>query len=235
MSADSPAVTDTDPDVDHESLDGVLPPWSRPSWPKVVVLVAAFAFLGGAIGYFVGHGRAPGGDSVDVGFYQDMITHHEQAQEMAAVELENGTDQTVRSFAREILIQQSFEIGVMNAKLDEWGYSRGDRPDTAMAWMGSPVPVDSMPGLATPAQIAQLRAAKGRDADGLFLSLMAAHHLGGIHMAGFAATHADDDGVRILAKRMQYNQASEINEFSTAADRLGLPKIATVPVPPTPS
>lgn len=201
-------------------------------WPKVIVLVAAFCFLGGAIGYVIGQGRPPGAGSVDVGFYQDMISHHEQAREMAALELANGDNRDIVTFAREILIQQSYEIGVMEAQLNDWGYSTQNRSEVAMAWMDAPVPVTQMPGLASDAEMQQLRAARGTDSDVLFLRLMANHHRGGVHMASYAARHAQSSKVRHLAALMNYNQSTEINEYATTAERLGLPLTIERQTPP---
>jgi uncharacterized protein (DUF305 family) len=189
---------------------------------KAVVLGIACAFLGGALVWAWTRPDEPGAATVDVGFYQDMITHHEQAVQMALLELDNGSDPTVRSFAEEILNFQSYEIGRMDQSLRGWGYRREQRPDVAMAWMGMPVPVATMPGLATDEQMAGLRDARGAEADALFLELMAEHHRGGIHMAEFASRQADDPGVRTLSGWMAYNQTVEINEFIAAAGRAGL-------------
>ena len=62
-----------------------------------------------------------------------------------------------------------------------------------MAWMGMPVPLDQMPGLATDEQMKQLRDASGAESDKLFLELMAAHHRGGVHMAEHVYRHATND------------------------------------------
>jgi uncharacterized protein (DUF305 family) len=220
---------------DDEDLAGSGP--TGLSWSRVAVLGAALAFLGFAVGTFLNRDQPPAESSVDVGFYQDMLTHHEQALELSSLALSNATDPTVRGFASEVLIFQSREIGMMETKLQEWGYSRANRPDTAMAWMGmDPVPVDQMPGLLSDDQVDQLRQARGAEADALFLELMAEHHAGGLHMAEYAANQADDHDVLELAERMAYNQAVEINEYAQTAQRLGLPiEIDRVPVPSEPS
>jgi uncharacterized protein (DUF305 family) len=207
-----------------EALDDdlELAPIGGLNWPRVVVLVLAVAFLAGTVGWYVGRGRAPGKGSVDVGFLRDMTTHHEQALQMAVLELTNGSDPVVEGFAREVLIFQDRDLGLMAAELDDWGYT-GDRGDTAMAWMHMPVPAASMPGLATDEQMAALKAARGRDADALFLELMAAHHRGGIHMASYAAEHAKTGDVRGLAASIAHNQAVEINEYRDVAIRNGYP------------
>ena len=78
---------------------------------------------------------APATDSAAVGFAQDMIRHHEQGVEMAAIELENGTDPQVRSMAFDILTTQSNEIGQMQSWLTRWGQPLIN-PSSPMAWIG---------------------------------------------------------------------------------------------------
>jgi len=80
-----------------------------------------------------------------------------------------------------------------------------------------------MPGLATDDQMERLKAAKGAEADALFLELMSNHHRGGVHMADYAYRHADSSSVRDLAQRMAWVQATEINEFRDTAARNHLP------------
>lgn len=191
------------------------------SWGRALVLAVALAFLGFAVGLFVARDTPPGEDSVDVGFYRDMLTHHQQALGVATLELANGENATVRSYAREVLSFQSYEIGVMRQTLRDWGYPPDERPAEAMGWMGMGVPVEGMLGLLTDAQLDAMSAARGAEADTLFLELMAEHHRGGLHMARYATREAGDDGVRELAARMERNQAQEINEYRATAEREG--------------
>jgi uncharacterized protein (DUF305 family) len=190
------------------------------------VLAGAMLFLGTALGYFVAE-RAdgpPGRGSVDVGFLYDMIGHHEQALQMASIDLGSGRSTAVRPFAQEILLFQSYEIGLMEQKLASWGHARADRPPSAMAWMpGNAVPVDAMPGMASPEELARLGDVEGDAVDALFVRLMQDHHLGGVHMAEYAAEHAADEWVRALAARMARNQRTEVAELEAAASRAGLP------------
>jgi uncharacterized protein (DUF305 family) len=90
-----------------------------------------------------------------------------------------------------------------------------------MGWMGMPVPPAEMPGMATEQELELLRAARGRDADALFLQLMITHHRGAIHMASYAVDHADDADVRRLARRIVHNQQLEIEELQYTEGRLG--------------
>lgn len=193
-------------------------------WLGLVSLVGAFAFLGAALTYFAMErsDEPPGASSVDVGFLQDMISHHEQALALSTSELLNGEASEVQLFAREILQQQSYEIGMMDRQLADWGFSRQNRPEVAMAWMAMEFAPDEMPGMADPDELAALRNADGEDADALFLALMADHHRGGVDMAKAAAEAATDPWVRDLAERMARNQAIEINEMDAARQRVGL-------------
>jgi len=192
-------------------------------WAQLVVLGTALLSLGGALGFALPSlFWTPGEESADVGYLQDMITHHEQALAMAQYELTNGERSEVQVFAREILLQQSYEIGLMEAKLREWGYRREDRSAMAMAWMGTGMPVGSMPGLATDDQMDALRDATGIEADRLFFELMAAHHRGGADMGRAGADRASDAWVRDLAERQARNQIIEINEFILTAERIDL-------------
>lgn len=190
---------------------------------RQIALAAAVLFLAVAAGYFLGSraARPPTADSVEVGFLNDMIAHHEQAIQLANDELTRGAEPTIKTFAREIVLFQSYEIGVMERQLEQWGYSRG-RQDVAMAWMGKGVDVDEMPGLATSAEVDALASASGRDTDALFVALMRDHHAGGVHMASAAAERARDRFVRELAERMARNQRAEITELARARDRAGL-------------
>lgn len=193
----------------------------RLSWGRLVLLVAAFCFLAGAVGYFLAQDHPPAKASVDVGFSLDMIRHHEQAVQMALIELSKGESAVVRAFAQEIVIFQQWEIGRMDQLLSDWGYGRDPDRDTAMGWMDMPVPIAAMPGMASDEQLDALRSAQGAEADALFLDLMAEHHRGGVHMAAYAADKASSGDVRDLAARMARNQSVEINEFIQTAERLG--------------
>lgn len=190
-----------------------------------LALGVAFLFLGGVGGYYLGTrtDAVPAAGSADVGFLHDMIAHHEQALQLSNDELLRGSDETAKTFAREILLFQSYEIGLMERQLRLWGHERGTR-EHAMGWMGGPaVPVDAMPGLASEDEMDALADASGAHADALFIALMRDHHAGGVHMAEVAAARAEDPFVRELAGRMARNQRLEIGEMAAARDRAGLP------------
>lgn len=192
---------------------------------ELILAFAAIAFLGGAITFF-GMQRAsasPGPDSVDVGFLHDMISHHEQALTLSEAQIIGGGSTQVQVFAREILRQQSREIGLMEAKLNEWGYRRELRPAVAMEWMGMSFDPQSMPGMASESELQALFDASGDERDALFVALMIDHHIGGVNMASAAAMSSRDAWVQDISSRMAANQAIEIPEMENARDGLGLP------------
>jgi uncharacterized protein (DUF305 family) len=212
---------------DHETADedssGDGPPaWLRRfSLLQLVSAIVAAAILGGGIGYFVGTAdRRP--NAVDVGFTRDMIDHHDQAVQMALAALAKpDINRTVRTFATEVLIFQRWELGLLDARLERWGRTRGEPERTTMTWMSMPTPLATMPGMASTEQLDALRAATGRDADQLFLTLMREHHRGGFHMAEYASTHASDSTLRDLAGRMAKYQRVEANEYTLLMRSLG--------------
>lgn len=190
----------------------------RPWWQSKLnlgVLAVAVALLSGALGWLVGNNRAiPDPNRVDVGFLQDMRTHHEQAVNLGLYYLElQDTNAELRVIAREIVFGQSIEIGRMIQLLRLYGDTETNESDVAMTWMNEPTPNDRMPGLASDADIDRLLASSGTAADQLFVDLMIAHHQGGIHMAQYTVDHANEIEVRRFAYSMVVGQTGEIDEM----------------------
>jgi uncharacterized protein (DUF305 family) len=209
---------------------GERPDRSRgPALWQVIALVVALVLLAGIVGWKIGDRKEghPSATSVDVGFLYDMTAHHQQALTMALDYVRNGDDPRLLQMAREIVTYQSSEIGTMNTYLAQWDRV-GDQQPKAMGWMQPPIPRSEMPGLATKAQMAQLAAARGFELDNLFTDLMINHHAGGVHMAAYAATHAEDPAIRKLAASMDSGQRGEISEMNTWRAQHGLARI----VPP---
>ena len=191
----------------------VLPWWQNP-WNLVAILLGVLVLAGGA-GFVIGERHAtPQPNSTDVGFLQDMRTHHEQAVEMGLIYIsKSGTDPNVELIAREIAFGQAVDSGRMIQLLRDYGEPEANLTDTAMSWMNAPVPYDRMPGMASSADLDTLARSTGAAADHLYGTLMITHHEGGIHMAEFGAAHAATSEVREMAKAMVSNQREEIAEM----------------------
>jgi uncharacterized protein (DUF305 family) len=181
---------------------------------------------GGLLGVVVGFGAAqltpsaapPDADSVEVGFAQDMSVHHLQAVEMADVVLRGSTDGAVRVLAYDIFTSQTGQVGQMQGWLALWG--RSALPTgTAMRWMDADAHSDghdggpaAMPGMATPAELRELRSLPaGAAQDGRFLQLMLRHHRGGGPMLTFAAAHAGQPVVANFATQLASLQQHEVD------------------------
>jgi uncharacterized protein (DUF305 family) len=159
---------------------------------------------------------APGTDSVDAGFARDMSRHHLQGVEMANLALERSEDAEVRQLAFDISATQTNQTGRMQGWLSLWGLppSEGE----TMAWMASGAAHSGheagtadglMPGMATEAELAQLRELSGTPFDIEFLRLMIRHHQGGREMAEYAAEHAAEPAVATLAGTIAETQTAE--------------------------
>ena len=113
----------------------------------------------------------------DAQFMKDMIPHHHQALEMAALVADRTNRAELIDVAGRINVSQGDEIEFMQTWLDQRGE---DVPDpTAHHAMHT---THTMAGMATPEQMAALAQAEGTAFDRLFLTLMIAHHDGAVTM-----------------------------------------------------
>lgn len=218
-----PAVTDH---VEDQALDDDLEPLVGGrvvDLGRAVLATVALMFLAGAAVYtWQQWAHEPRPNDVDVGFADDMRSHHGQGVTMALAYLEDGNDPTLRQMADEIVRVQAGEVRLLGQYLDDWGNPDTDL-DTAMDWMGmAPVPQDQQPGMATDAEMADLDAATGEELDDLFTRLMILHHRGGLHMAQYAADHGHQDEATELAESIVTTQRSEIAEMNLQREALGL-------------
>jgi uncharacterized protein (DUF305 family) len=202
---------------------------------RLAALACALLLLGGGIGSVAQRQLNSNQESVaepsevDIGFLRDMMLHHEQAIELSLLELNRGVTPDVRQEAVDILLAQRGEYVQMGDQLDEWGIDPVNPDGTVMDWMGMSMPAASMPGLATPEQIASLKKATGTEADAQFVQLMITHHVGGVQMADVAKREAQTQLVVEMASRMSALQTTEIAEMKGMAQRLGVEVNTTLP------
>jgi len=113
----------------------------------------------------------------DVRFMQDMIPHHHQALEMAALVAERTNNRELIDVAGRIEASQGDEIAFMQ----DWLRERGETVPDPTAHHAMHMHHE-MAGMATPEQMAELAASEGVAFDRLFLTLMITHHEGAIVM-----------------------------------------------------
>ncbi len=205
----------------------MLPLAAAPRWARLTIgaLIAVLLLAVGYTGrYLVEDLRTPGDTSAEAGFARDMSTHHAQAVEMAMIVYPKTTRSEIRSMTYNIATSQSMELGIMQTWLTDWHLS-ATSSQPRMAWMpGGTKELSAdglMPGIATKAEIDQLRKATGDQADILFCQLMVRHHLGGLHMveAILKLTHRDE--VRSLAKTMRLAQTGDVTRMQELLAELG--------------
>ena len=191
----------------------------------LAVVAVGLLLLGGGLAVVLGIGRpqgsaTPTADSVDAGFARDMSHHHVQAVEMADLAADRSHDPAVRLIAFDIASTQNNQVGRMQGWLSLWGLPLSG--GTPMSWMGGTMPGmggmsmgpagdadTAMPGMASEAELGQLRSLTGSAFDVQFLRLMIRHHEGGRAMARYGAAHASVPAVRRLATTVLETQTAE--------------------------
>lgn len=208
--------------TDGSVQDPATTPRSRGEVAGLAVLVVVASVLAGLVlGWALfGRGGFPLDGSAEAGFARDMQTHHGQAVEMSLLVDDRSNDPAIRILAKDIATSQQHQAGQMFGWLQVWGLSpTGSQPP--MAWMGSEHhdatsatsaggDTVAMPGMASPADLARLKAATGVEAEKIFLTLMIAHHKGGVEMADAVLARSDVDVVVTLARSMKMAQTAEI-------------------------
>lgn len=150
-------------------------------------------------------------NDADVTFAQEMIPHHQQAVEMAALAEDRAGDPEVRQLAEEIEAAQAPEIETMTGWLESWG---ADVPEESMdhSDMGHGSS-DAMPGMMSAEDMAELEQSEGAAFDRLFLELMVEHHEGALEMARTQQAEGENPDALALAEKIEADQQAEIAEM----------------------
>ncbi|MET7361363.1 DUF305 domain-containing protein [Streptomyces sp. NPDC005562] len=142
-------------------------------------------------------------NAADFTYTQMMIVHHGQALKMTGLAPERAGSSRVKRLASRISSAQRPEIGAMKG----WLKSHGGPREHAGHDHGT------MPGMASAAQLKQLRAARGKAFDELFLKLMITHHSGAITMAADVLSDGNNIQVEEMANDVVAQQSSEIGRM----------------------
>ncbi|MDO0917120.1 DUF305 domain-containing protein [Streptomyces sp. DT2A-34] len=145
-------------------------------------------------------------NSADVAYARMMIEHHTQALKMTELAPDRAESAKVRKLAERIAAAQGPEITAMKGWLTNHGKA-------AKAEKSDGHEHTSMPGMATEAQLAKLRAARGTAFDQLFLTLMITHHEGAITMATDVKGQGNNIEVEEMADEVVAQQTSEITRM----------------------
>jgi uncharacterized protein (DUF305 family) len=207
------------------------PTWSR--WVIIGGTLLAVLLIGATAGMFLTRAidasdtaTVPARGSVEVGFAQDMSTHHLQAVTMAGIARDRTTDVEIKQLAFDIERTQLEQVGRMKGWLMLW-----DQPEqpigAPMQWMTEPMPGHDgmapssvnpaagalMPGMATDKELSKLRSLSGSAFDVYFLQLMLRHHQGGTAMAQYAAAHSNVPALKALVNSIITSQGAEMDQI----------------------
>ncbi|MEU3624073.1 DUF305 domain-containing protein [Amycolatopsis coloradensis] len=156
-------------------------------------------------------------NEADVEYMTMMIPHHQQAKVMTDLVPGKTANEQIRAIAGRISVAQDGEVTMMK---------------TWLADRGKPVPGDGheghgghhehalMPGMATDAQLAELRAASGVAFEKLFLDLMIAHHTGALTMAETQLGKGVETKAQQMAQEVITGQSAEIERMKTMRSKL---------------
>ncbi|NEB81007.1 DUF305 domain-containing protein [Streptomyces sp. SID14478] len=145
-----------------------------------------------------------GPNSADVHYAQMMILHHRQALKMTELAPEQAQSVPVKRLAERISAAQGPEVEVMRGWLKQHG-----RSESPSGHAGH----ETMPGMASAAQLKSLRAARGTAFDDLFLKLMITHHQGAVTMATQVKSDGNDVQVEEMADDVIAQQTAEIGRM----------------------
>ena len=178
-------------------------------------------------------------NEADVLFAKSMIVHHAQALEMVDLAEDGLEDEQVSALARRIRAAQGPELAALVGWLVEHdelvppeaadagvdveglGGKLGARPRDGGHGHGSgDRDNDAMAGMASPEQLQELDAARGREADLLFLELMTAHHEGALDMVTVHGTEGIDVRAREMSDEMFVEQTAEIERMAQLREGL---------------
>ncbi len=146
-------------------------------------------------------------NAADLSYTRMMIEHHGQALEMTELVPERAASEQVKRLAERITAAQQPEIAAMEG----WLKSNGEEKEGSSGGHGHQH--ETMPGMATEAQLKKLRAAKGTAFDELFLKLMITHHDGAITMATDVKAEGNNILIEEMADDVIATQTSEIGRM----------------------
>lgn len=165
---------------------------------------------------------APGRhNQADVAFAQGMIVHHRQAVAMSEMAESHASSSDVKALAEKIQQAQEPEIATMSAWLKAWGEKvpegmggMGESPGMHHGHDGTP-----MPGMMDPQQMDQMmnqmKDARGKAFDTMFLNMMIKHHEGAIAMARTEKQEGIYGPAKKLADDIITAQTAEIARMRT--------------------
>ncbi|MGE2736237.1 DUF305 domain-containing protein [Mycolicibacterium vaccae] len=149
-------------------------------------------------------GEPAGYNDADVAFATEMVAHHKQALELAAVAREQSTNPQLQALAEQVAAEAQPEINVLNVFLVQWE----ETPE-----LGEP----AVPGDA----VERLRSHSGADFDRLWLETMADHHRAAVEIAGTEIATGENVDAVAMARQAVAVQEAGIDRVGQVQKELG--------------
>jgi uncharacterized protein (DUF305 family) len=139
----------------------------------------------------------------EIDFVKMMMMHHEGAISMSNVELQAGTNDSLKRTAQKIITEQQTEIQEFNTILSTLSVDNTDT-EFSMEQMGNMMKGD---------KVADEQIITG-DIDNDFATLMIIHHQGAIDNASAYLHHGNNEQLKTMATNIVNSQTMEIQEMS---------------------
>jgi len=164
----------------------------------------------------VSSAQPSGFNADDHAFATNMIPHHEQAIELAAMAPTHSTDQQLIALAAKISAEQEPEIKALRVFLVQWDENPDDNasPDSHSGH-------GAMAGMVDEATMAKLQSLQGAEFDTLWLQSMISHHQGAIEMAKAEVANGQNEDMKRMAQTMIDSQQAEITQMNQMLEGAG--------------
>lgn len=139
----------------------------------------------------------------EIDFAKMMIMHHQGAINMSNVEIQAGTNDSLKRMAQKIITEQQAEIQQFNTILAGLTVDNSD-PSFAM---------EQMDNMMKGGKVADIQIITG-DIDNDFATLMVVHHQGAIDNASAYLHHGNNTQLKTMATNIVNAQVMEIEELS---------------------
>ncbi len=139
----------------------------------------------------------------EIDFVKMMIMHHEGAISMSNVELQAGTNDSLKRTAQKIITEQQAEIQQFNTILSTLSVDNND----------TEFPMEQMDNMMKGGKVADEQIITG-DIDNDFATLMIIHHQGAIDNASAYLHHGNNEQLKTMATNIVNSQTMEIQEMS---------------------
>jgi uncharacterized protein (DUF305 family) len=157
-----------------------------------------------------GTAQPSGFNADDHAFATNMIPHHEQAIELAAMAPQHSTNAELLALAAKISAEQEPEIKALRVFLVQWDENPDDNASDSQ---GHGDGHGAMAGMVDDATMAKLQTLQGAQFDTLWLQSMISHHEGAIEMAEVEVAKGQNEDTKRMAQAMIDSQQAEITQM----------------------